>query len=460
MRALNQIKAGAGQVDITPTAGTRINGDFVTHFATRIHDPLYAKCLILQNDHEIVTWVIVDICTMSQAFMDEVKSRIFDRTHIPVRNIMMASTHTHAAGAIEEVHLSALDLAYRERLAILIPKAVVKAVENLRPAEVTWGSVDIPDHVLCRRYYLADEYKPINPVTGAADVIKTNPFGLENLIKRPVAEPDTELSYLAVRDCDGQWISVMANYSLHYVGDWENGTISADYYGVFAESIRQNLDAADDFVGIMTNGTSGDINIWDFEGRKDYPTAPFAKSRVIGEDIARQLAFDLELNSDWQRICSLAVRNETLSVEVRKPNVIELATARSVVEQSDYENFEYSDAGLNMVYAREQLLLHDTPDTRTIPLQAIRIENLLIGALPGEFFAETGLALKDSARDYSYFTIGLANGNVGYVPPAHEIDRGGYETWRCRYSCLESDSESIIRNEMIRMLHSFSDLKG
>lgn len=457
MSALNQIKAGASRIEITPTAGTRINGDFVTHFATRFHDPLYAKCLILQNDHEIVAWVIVDICTMSQAFIDEVKSRVFDQTHIPVRNIMMASTHTHAAGAIEEVHLSALDLAYRERLAELIPKGVVKAIENLRHAEVTWGSVDIPDHVLCRRYYLADEYKPINPVTGAADAIKTNPFGLEHRIERPVADPDTELSYLAVRDLDGQWISVMANYSLHYVGDWENGTISADYYGVFAEAIRQKLDADDDFVGIMTNGTSGDINIWDFEGLKDYPTAQFAKSRVIGEDLARKLASDLEGNSGWQRIISLEVRKETLSVDVRKPTTSELAAARSIVEQSDYEHFEYSDAGLKKVYAREQLLLQDTPDTRTIPLQAIRIENLLIGALPGEFFAETGLALKNSTRDYSYFTIGLANGNVGYVPPAHEIDRGGYETWRCRYSCLEPDSESIIRNEMVRMLHSLND---
>src|SRR5690606_26294538 len=121
------------------------------------------------------------------------------------------------------------------------------------------------------------------------------------------------------------------------------------------------IQAGSDFVGIMTNGTSGDINIWDFEGKKDYPTAHFEKGRQIGEDIARKLAADLDNRSTWSRDVHLEVQSKTLTCGVRKPDASDLAEARKIVDQSDYENFVYSDEGLRKVYAREQLLLDDTP---------------------------------------------------------------------------------------------------
>jgi len=452
MTPINQLYAGAAQVDITPPPGTRINGDFKTHFATFIHDPLYAKCLILRNDHEIMAWVIVDICTMSQAFIDEVKSHIHELTHIPVRNILIASTHTHAAGAIEEVHLGALDMAYRRQLALDIPQAVVLAKDKLRPAEFTWGRIELPDHVLCRRYYMTVDYTPVNPVTGEADRIKTNPFGLEQWIDRPVANPDPEIYYIVLRGLEHEWISVLGNYSLHYVGDWENGTISSDYFGVFAKAVKENLKAGDDFVAMMTNGTSGDINIWDFEGKKNYPKAHFEKSKLIGEDVASKVTDSISKNTRWVKTANLEVKNNSLSLPVRKPDTEALNKALRIVGQSNYENFIYSDDGLRMAYAREQVLLNEEDDERKVPLQGFKIDDLIIGTLPGEFFAETGLALKKANPARGYFSICLANGNVGYVPPAHEIERGGYETWRCRYSCLVTDAESKIRTEMKKMI--------
>ena len=70
----------------------------------------------------------------------------------------------------------------------------------------------------------------------------------------------------------------------------------------------------------------------------------------------------------------------------------------------------------------------------------------------GEFFAETGLWLKKQNASKNYFTICLANGYDGYVAPAHEIERGGYETWRARSSYLEVDAESKIRNELLELI--------
>jgi hypothetical protein len=84
-------------------------------------------------------------------------------------------------------------------------------------------------------------------------------------------------------------------------------------------------------------------------------------------------------------------------------------------------------------------------------VQAIKIGRGRIGGLAGEFFAETGLWLKKQISETNYFTITLANGYTGYVPPAHEIELGGYETWRCRTSYLNSERE--IREKLLELVH-------
>ena len=43
MNKKEPFRAGAAQVDITPMLGTRMNGDFISHYATSIHDPFFQK---------------------------------------------------------------------------------------------------------------------------------------------------------------------------------------------------------------------------------------------------------------------------------------------------------------------------------------------------------------------------------------------------------------------------------
>ncbi|MCF0069521.1 hypothetical protein LZD49_03500 [Dyadobacter sp. CY261] len=443
--------AGAARVKTTPPLGTRINGDFITHYATYIHDDLYAKALALRSGETTVVLVMVDICVMPKEFVDGAKALITSRTGIPHTHLLVASTHTHAAGSVADVHLGSIDPAYEKMLPGRIAAAVDAALENLRPARIAFGSLMAPEHVLCRRYAMKPGYTPLNPVTGGVDKVKTNPFGGEAYIDDGIATTDPELGYLAVQGVDGRWISMLGNYSLHYVGDWENGTISADYFGYFSERLREQLGAGDDFVGMMSNGTSGDVNIWDFLDSERYPKAHFEKSQFIGHDLADRLVDSLKV-LEWQSEPALEAVFELLSCEVVKPSQEELDAAAKVIATARFETIEYHAEGLKQIYAREQLLLHEMPATRECPAQAIRIGNGVIGGLGGEFFSETGLYLKSQARIDNYFTITMANGNAGYVPPAHEVELGGYESWRCRYSCLAAGSEAVIREALLQMV--------
>lgn len=446
--------AGAARVDITPPLGTLINGDLISHYARFIHDTLYAKALVMQSGRETVAIVVVDICAMPKDFLDEIKAVIQRQTGITPANILISSTHTHAAGSVMSLLMGAADLPYRQKLFGLIPQAVQRAQQQLRPATVGFGRTDVPEHVVCRRFFMKEGYQALNPVTGGLDGVKTNPFGAEDFIDRRVSTVDPEVGFLAIRGLDGKWISLLANYSLHYVGDWENGTISADYFGYFSEHIREKLDAGDDFVAMMSNGTSGEINIWDFLDPNRYPSELFAKSQRIGTDLAEKV-FEALPDVDWQADPCLAARYAEVSVGVRKPTSSELETAKAVVASTNFEAISVTSAeAWHPVYAREQVLLNDYPDSVPFPVQAIQIGNGFIGALGGEFFAETGLQLKTALLPTPYFTITMANGYVGYVPPAHELQRGGYETWRCRTSFLTESAEEIIRTRLLHLLQA------
>lgn len=447
---MNSFSAGAAQTDITPPLGTIVNGEFVAYYAHTIHDPLYSKALVLQNAGTTLAIVIVDICAMDAAFITEVKKSITALTHIPPGNILIAATHTHFAGSIVDLLGGPCDLAYRKSLGATIVQSVRNALAALQPAQLGYASVDVPEHVVCRRYYMKPGYKALNPVTGRYDIIKTNPAGGEDFIDRRASEVDTGLSCIAVMSAAGEWISVLANYSMHYVGDCANGTITADYFGVFSRHMAANLKAGKGFVGMLSNGTSGEANIWDFLQPDRYPKEDHQKKEVIGKDLAVKLSAAIK-NIQWQVNPLLSAAFQEITLGVRKPSVTEVEAAKEIVSQTDYRLITPDQEAMVKIYAREQVLLNEYPDTIEFPVQALKIGDITIGALGGEFFAETGLALKNQINTGKYFTITMANGYIGYVPPAHEIDKGGYETWRCRSSHVKEDGESIIRKALLEI---------
>ncbi|HTN06167.1 hypothetical protein [Agriterribacter sp.] len=447
---MNSFFAGAAQTDITPPLGTIINGEFVAFYAHTIHDPLYSKALVLRDGITTIAIVIVDICAMEKEFIGEVKKEIHEQAGIKAENILIAATHTHYAGSIVDLLGGPCDLAYRKSLSAKIVQSVKNALAVLQPAKIGHASINVPEHVVCRRYYMKQGYKALNPVTGGYDIIKTNPAGGEDFIEKRASEPDPELSCIAVTSAAGEWISVLANYSMHYVGDCANGTITADYFGVFSRHISANLKAGKDFVAMLSNGTSGEANIWDFLQPDRYPKGDHQKKEVIGKDLAAKLSETIK-NIQWQANPLLSAAFKDVTLGVRKPSVAEVEAAKEIVSQTDYRLITPDQEAMVKIYAREQVLLNEYPDTIEFPVQALKIGDITIGALGGEFFAETGLALKNKINTGKYFTITMANGYIGYIPPAHEIEKGGYETWRCRSSHVKEEGESIVRNALYEM---------
>jgi len=138
------LKAGAAKADITPPLGTLINGEFTSRYANHIADPLYAKCLVLQDRQVTLALVMVDICAMQKDFLDTVKYRILQETGILPEHTLIASTHTHSGGSVMDLLMGHTDLAYRSALPDRFVESVKKALGRLVPAQVAFVAVDVP----------------------------------------------------------------------------------------------------------------------------------------------------------------------------------------------------------------------------------------------------------------------------------------------------------------------------
>ena len=91
---------------------------------------------------------------------------------------------------------------------------------------------------------------------------------------------------------------------------------------------------------------------------------------------------------------------------------------------------------LSDVYAAECQRLAQMPMDHTASVQALRLGDASIVALPGEIFVEFGLTIKEQSPATPQFVVSLANGYIGYVCTDKALtDHGGYETW-AGYSSL------------------------
>jgi hypothetical protein len=94
-----------------------------------------------------------------------------------------------------------------------------------------------------------------------------------------------------------------------------------------------------------------------------------------------------------------------------------------------------------------------------LKLQAVRIGELGITAIPNEVYALTGLKLKAQSPLRATFNVELANGADGYIPPPEQHALGGYTTWAARTAGLEVQAEPRIVETLLALLETVAGAK-
>ena len=443
-------RAGAAKSNITPKIGTSMNGSMQDKTIRNIHDDTYARGLVLDDGQTRLAIVVSDLCMVSREIVDAAKEHASEVTKIPVENMMMSATHTHTGGTACALFQSDPDKEYVKFLKERIADAVIRANNNLQPARIGWGVGHEPTQVFNRRWKMKPGTPLINPF-GKEDKVKMNPgFGEANL--EPSGPIDPEVPLISVQTPEGNPIAVLANYSLHYVGGNGPGDLSADYYGMFASRMQEMLDADDSFVAIMSNGTSGNINNINYGGGVPAPVRPYEKMRSVANIVAAEV-YKVYENIEYKPWISLSSRQKEITLGVRKPAPDEVKRAKDIIAKAKKPVM----TTMEEIYARETVLIQDYPDQVSLVLQAFRLGDLAITAIPCEVFVEIGLELKEKSPFKPTFTVSLANGYNGYLPTPEHHALGGYETWRARSSYLEVNASPKITETLFTLLKTLKE---
>ncbi|MCC7499528.1 MAG: hypothetical protein IT160_18250 [Bryobacterales bacterium] len=444
----NVLRAGARSVDITPQSLPIItSGNFLATRAGKLDGALHARAVALDDGSGGMVISVVDSLMMPRELIDRIKATASARTGIPAPRMLISATHTHSAPPVMGALGTDNNSEYSAFVEARVVEAIEGAVKNLAPATAGWTVVNVPEHTNSRRWIL----RP--------DKMRKDPFGDLNIRAQmhpgyqnpdfvgPSGPIDPALSLLSFRSPEGRPIALIANYSMHYVGA-ASETVSPDYYGFFAQNV-QNLigrrDGGPPFVAIMSQGTSGDLHWMDYSRpRKDMNIALYA------ETMAKIVAQAYGAIS-YRGSTRIAMAETRLRLKRRTPNSERLAWAKRI-----YAGMAGAPPrNQQEVYAREQVLIDAEPE-RELVLQALRIGDLGIAAIPNEVFAITGLKIKAQSPLRPTFTIELANGAEGYIPPPAQHKLGGYTTWPARTAGLEIDAEPKVAEAALKLLERVS----
>ncbi len=444
------LMAGVARAEISPPVGiAQMNWGSQTHVQAVGVDPIGMKAtaLVLSDGHQKFAMVDVD-----QLFIEGLESAIAEasrETGIPEAHIRLGASHTHSGPMVDSTKgppgtdLSALlemDGRYRCFLVDKIVGLVVQADSSLRAAHIHGGRGEGTININ-RRVRAQGEHPP---------AVGRNPDGYV----------DRELVVFRIDDAEGQPLAIVANFQCHpTVLSYKNKFISPDWVGATRSTVEQAFPGA---LSLYFQGATG--NLGPIEGSVGDLSVAHRLGRTLGHQIAavamqietvrREPTFEgfvestaYQAKQHWRvqgprdatlKFASRIVRvpRRTYSAEDRDDvrARLERAEAQLAALAPDADPGKLHQAAARVRRFSDLLAAWSRPVPpllREIEIQALRIGELAVFAMPGEQFAEIGAAVKQNSPFALTMFCGYSDGvGADYLLTDEEFAYGGYEVDR------------------------------
>lgn len=434
------LEAGVAVAGITPPVPYRMCGYFDERTSTGVHDPLFAKALVLKQGDIRIALVFCDLIGISPELNKQAQKLATEKTGIPAANICIAATHSHTGplycGAMRKhFHNKAIaqdgcdrleEIDYPAQLQEKIAEAVAKAAASLKPVVLRAGIAKQEGLSFNRRFHMKNGGEVVfNPGVKNPDILR--PAG-------PI-DPDVGILLMNAVGSDQPFASLTV-FALHL--DTFGGTLySADYPALLQDSLREHF--GDQFVSLFGIGTCGDINHVDVSGEKVLKTAEIG--RRLAETVKEALP---ELNAVEQP--SLAVLDGVVEAPIQKFTAEEIAWAEEMMEKVADESVPFMDR----VKASKIMEVQLRGESLPLEVRAFRLNaDAAIVALPGELFVELGQAIKKASPFATTLVFELAGDAPEYIPTTEAFREGSYETVN---SFVQPGGGEILVKEAVSLL--------
>jgi neutral ceramidase len=253
-----------------------------------------------------------------------------------------------------------------------------------------------------------------------------------------VAGPtDPDLPFVLITK-DGKPVGSLTVFALHLDTVGGGTEYSADYPGHLEHELRREF--GEGFISVFGLGTCGDINHLDVSGRRRL------QSRLIGQ----QLAVNVLSARPRTPLAapSLAAASSRLALPLRTVSDTQVASARAGMSKVGTSALPF----LTQVDIVATLDLASRGPSLDAEVQVFRLHpDLALVLLPGEVFADLGLAIKQASPFAHTLVIELSNDNPAYIPTEKAFKEGSYETVNSRIA--PGGGERLV-TEAIRLLRA------
>jgi hypothetical protein len=435
-------------------------GGYGKAYHAKFHDPCKARAVVFDDGRARVAIVGIDALFIRKQTAAAVRQAIHDRCGIKPGAIMIAASHSHAAGPVGFYLPGEFDdaaplvkslvydktvTAHPEYLAKVqqqIVDAVCEADKKLEPAVCGAGFGREEKAAFNRRFRMRSGFAMTHPGQG-------NPETLE-----PAGPIDPQVGVLGAWSKAGnKFLGCVVNFACHATTG--PGGISADYIYYLEKTVRGLL--GDEATVVFVPGMAGDVT--QVDNRSPYQIRQFGEvsSRFVGGRVgAEAVKVLLALEQSAGSLAPVAAQQKILKIRRRPPKPERVAACLELV-QKDPKTVDATA----WTFAKEIVVLDariKQEPIADVEVQAIQVGPAIYVSCPAEYFCQYGLDIKAGSKFPFTFPVSLANDCIGYVPTEEALGPrgGGYETRLTSYSNLEPTAGRQIAEAAVALANAFT----
>jgi len=444
---------GTASVDITPAPGIQLGGDIGRYRpAELVLDPLYARALVFSDGSRKLCLLSLDMIALMPEWVQVIRQRAADEMGFDPAAVMVHALQSHSApglghfGFTEWVRphippeldwLRGGDDRYHAWAAERIVDAIRQANASLAPAAIGYASAIESRWAFNRRFIMRDGKVATHPATASP------------LIRYAEGPVDPEVGVLYFTGEDLRPRALLLHYTCHPTHGYPHRYVSADWPGMWVQEMQDAFGPG--CHAQVINGCCGNIhhnNHLDPRQVDDF--------RLMGRDLAETARQALKDKIHFVDSPALDYRLKEIPLRMRPLTGEQLADAHRMLEQYPLPKWvEENQVDWDWMYALSRLEMqaqYEQNPVNDYEIQAFRIGEIAIVALPGEPFVEGQLKIKVKSPTFPTYLAHMSNGEAGYIPTAHGVAGGGYESRISMWSRFVPEALDTIADESIKLL--------
>lgn len=404
-----QLMVGFGRVDLSPATSEGVdlvgyggNGTPPTRM-TGVLDKIYGTCIAVSDkDGNTALIYTLDTLYTTKAEVDDVRALITAKTKVPGTNVIISSTHTHAAP-----HYSSIK-GYAEKMA----QAAVDAIADQAPATIMTGDTTVKGMNFVRHYVTQDG-------TVVGDNFSKAVSAFNPRVKH-TTEADHQMQLIRfVRGGDKKDI-VIVNWQAHPkvsstaetdVGLAQRSLLSADFPGW----CRTHVEEKADVLFAYFTGAAGNLNAISHlpEEKKGYSVKVNEFGAQLGDYVLEAMDQLTEVKAD-----KVGIKQQMFAVTPLDPT--------------------------------------NTKVAREMELTAVRFGDIGFTSVPFEMFDTNGMEIKAGSDCKTTFVVTCASMHQHeYVPSTYmwDYNTGSQTAYEFSSNKHERGTAEAVSQELVNMVN-------